>query len=123
MDVFCELLLEKLSYLEGEKDMVVLQHKFIIKKPDGTKYYKTSLLSSIGQPNGYSAMAATVGYPAAMAAQMIVDGVIGNTGLLLPVSKNIYGPLLDMLAQEDIEFIEQTWQQDEMTETQFIPEL
>ncbi len=123
MDVFCGLLLEKLAYLEGEQDMVLLQHKFIIKKADGTKYYKTAYLKSIGKRNGYSAMAATVGYPAAMAAELIADGVINHKGLLLPVSKSIYGPLLDMLAREGIEFTGQTWQQDEMSEAQFIPEL
>ena len=123
MDVFCALLLDKLSYLDGEKDMIVLQHKFIIKKPDGAKYYKSSLLTSVGKPNGYSAMAATVGYPAAMAAQMIADGVIDHTGLLLPVSKNIYEPLLDMLMHENIKFTEQVWQENEMTVKKFIPEL
>lgn len=123
MDVFCALLLEKLSYLDGEKDMVVLQHKFIIKREDGTKYFKSSLLTSIGKPNGFSAMAATVGYPAAMAAQLIVDGKIKHAGLLLPVSKNIYEPLLAMLAQENIEFTEQIWQESDMTEKQFIAEL
>jgi len=123
MDVFCSLLLEKLSYLDGEKDMIVLQHKFIITKKDGTKYYKSSLLKLIGKPNGHSAMAATVGYPAAMAAQLIADGTVQQTGLLLPVTKNIYGPLLDLLARENIEFIEQVWQSGEMTEEQFISEL
>ena len=68
-------------------------------------------------------MAATVGYPAGMAAQLIADGTIDHAGLLLPVTKDIYGPLLDMLAQENIEFTEQVWQQDEMTEEQFVSEL
>ncbi len=123
LDKFCALLLEKLSYLDGEKDMIVLQHKFIIKKTDGTKIYKSALLKSMGIPYGFSAMAATVGYPAAMAAQMIADGKIDQTGLLLPVTKNIYAPILDMLAQENIKFIEHIWQQDEMTDQDFIPEL
>jgi len=130
LDVFCALLLDKLSYHAGEKDMIVLQHKFIIKKRDGSKYYKSSLLTSIGKPDGYSAMAATVGYPAAMSAQLIADGRVDHAGLLLPISKNIYEPLLEMLAQEDIEFTEQTWEfteqtwrDDKMTEEQFISEL
>ncbi len=123
LDKFCALLLEKLSYLEGEKDMIVLQHKFIIKKPDGTKYYKSALLKSIGQPNGFSAMAVTVGYPAAMAAGLIADGMIKQTGMILPVSKTIYEPILNLLAQENITFCEQVWQQDAITEAEFIPEL
>jgi saccharopine dehydrogenase (NADP+, L-glutamate forming) len=127
MDVFCNLLLGTLSYLSGEKDMIVLQHKFIIQKTDGSRYYKSALLKSIGQPNGqhggHSAMAATVGYPAAMAAQLIADGSVEQTGLLLPVTKEIYVPLLGMLAKENIIFIEQVWQSGEMTEEQFISEL
>lgn len=123
LDIFCALLLEKLSYLGGEKDMIVLQHKFIIKRPDGTKYYKSALLKSIGQPNGFSAMAATVGYPAAMAARLIADGDIQQTGMVLPVTKNIYGPILDMLTRENIVFTEHITEQGEMTDQQFSPEL
>lgn len=123
LDKFCDLLLEKLSYLDGEKDMIVLQHKFIIKKQDGTKYYKTALLKAIGQPNGFSAMAVTVGYPAAMAAQLIADGKIDQAGMVLPVSKNIYEPLLDLLANENITFTEQVWRHDDISEWEFISEL
>ncbi len=123
LDVFCARLLEKLSYDCGEKDMIVLQHKFIIRKPNGIKYFKSSLLKVIGSPNGYSAMAATVGFPAAMAAQLIARGKINQIGLLLPVSRNIYEPLIEMLACENIQFDELSWQENQMTEAQFIPEL
>ncbi len=123
LDAFCEMLLEKLSYLEGEKDMIVLQHKFIIKRHDGSKYYRSALLKSIGRPDGPSAMATTVGLPAAMAAQMIADGHITQTGMVLPVSANIYAPLLGLLKQESIEFTEEQWQQDQMCTVDFIPEL
>lgn len=123
LDRFCELLLEKLSYLGREKDMIVLLHKFIIIKPDGTKYFKSALLKAIGKPGGFSAMAATVGYPAAMAAQMIADGEVAQTGMALPVSKNIYEPLLHMLSQENITFEEQVWQADEISDSEFLAEL
>lgn len=126
LDTFCALLLEKLGYLEGEKDLIVLQHKFIINTSDGTKYYMTSTLTRTGDPQGsygYSAMAATVGYPAAMAAQLIADGKIDRTGLVLPTTKDIYEPILEMLAREDIEFTEQVWQEHEISESEFISEL
>jgi len=123
VDVFCDLLLEKLSYLDGEKDMIVLQHKFIIKRKDGTKYYRSALLKHIGQEDGTSAMAATVGLPAAMAAQLIVDGAITQTGMVLPVMPNIYDPILGFLKQENIQFAEQIWEQDQMSGAEFIPEL
>ncbi len=129
LDVFCNLLLEKLSYLDGERDMIVLQHKFIIKRTDGTKYYRSALLKYIGEQDGkngikaISAMAATVGLPAAMAAQMIADGHITQTGMVLPVSPNIYEPILRLLKLDNIEFAEQIWEQDQMNAAKFIPEL
>ena len=126
LDSFCALLLDKLSYQDGESDLVVLQHKFIIKKPDGSKYYLTSTLTREGDPQsmgGYSAMACTVGCPVAMAAQMIADGEINQIGLVLPIVKQIYQPLLAWLGEETIEFTEQVWSQDEMNDQDFIPEL
>ncbi len=129
LDAFCDLLLAKLTYLDGEKDMIVLQHKFIIKRKDGTKYYRSALLKCIGEQNGtnavsaISAMAATVGLPVAMAAQLIMDGHITQTGMVLPVTPQIYEPILRMLQQEGIAFTEQTWEQDEMDWAKFIPEL
>ncbi|MBL4854705.1 MAG: saccharopine dehydrogenase NADP-binding domain-containing protein [Robiginitomaculum sp.] len=123
VDVFCDLLLAKLPYLDGEQDMIILQHKFIIKRKDGTKYYRSALFKSIGEPGGSSAMAVTVGLPAAMAAQLIVDGHITQTGMVLPVSANIYDPILRLLKQDNIEFSEQVWEQDQMNDVEFIPEL
>jgi len=106
LDAFCALLLQKLSYKKCEKDMVVLQHLFSIKKPDGSRYKLTSVLKQIGEVDGYSAMAKTVGYPAAMAAQLIADNKIANKGLILPVTKDIYQPILSQLKNEGIEFQE-----------------
>jgi len=123
LDTFCALLLDKLSYLDGESDLVVLQHKFIIKKPDGSKYFMTSTLTRKGDPNGYSAMAATVGTPVAIAAQMIADGQIHQTGLILPVSQSVYDPILNLLETENIVLTEQVCQYDIMSEQDFIPEL
>ncbi len=106
LDAFCALLLQRLSYKEGEKDMVVLQHEFVIKEPDGSRYNLTSVLKQIGEVGGYSAMAKTVGYPAAMAAQLIANNKIKNKGLILPVTKDIYQPILAALKTEGIIFHE-----------------
>ncbi len=106
LDAFCALLLQKLSYKKGEKDMVVLQHEFVIKQADGSRYKLTSVLKQIGEVGGYSAMAKTVGYPAAMAAQLIAENKIANKGLILPVTKDIYQPILALLKNEGIKFDE-----------------
>ncbi|MBL4871493.1 MAG: saccharopine dehydrogenase NADP-binding domain-containing protein [Robiginitomaculum sp.] len=123
IDVFCELLLEKLPYLTGEQDMVILLHKFVIKKPDGEKYFISSLLKETGAKSGYSAMARTVGYPAAIAAQMIADGRILRTGMIRPVTKDIYEPMLAALRKEGIIFTETITNAEETSEQNFISEI
>ena len=106
LDSFCELLKTRLAYQPGERDMVVLQHQFGIEPASGESYQLEASLVACGEPDGYSAMAKTVGYPAAMAAQLICDGVIRERGVVLPFSKEIYRPLLDLLANEGIAFSE-----------------
>lgn len=123
IDVLCDLFLKKLSYKSQEKDMVILQHKFVIKKPDGSRYFISSVLKEIGNPNGYSAMAKTVGFPIGMAAQLIADGKIFTKGLLLPVSKEIYQPLLKSLKLEGIEFTETHLTDRETSVNKFLKEL
>lgn len=62
-----------------------------------------------GQPyssDGHSAMAKTVGFPAAIAAKMIVDGEIQERGSVLPLTPDIYRPMLTRLRAEGLEATE-----------------
>ena len=45
----------------------------------------------------YSAMAQTVGYPAAIAAHLVLNETIATTGMLTPLTKDIYEPILAQL--------------------------
>lgn len=123
IDALCELLLQKLPYKKGERDMVVLQHKFVIAKKDGTRTFLSSTLKQIGEPDGYSAMAKTVGYPVAIVSQMIADNKIKQKGLLMPVTKEIYKPMLKLLEKEDIIFNEKRYTEAEMNKQEFLAEL
>ena len=123
LDVLCDLLLQKLAYKQGEKDMVILQHKFVIKKADGRRQFITSTLKHVGDSGGYSAMAKTVGYPAAIAAQMIADKQINATGLLLPINQEIYQPLLKKLQSEGLKFKEVTVCDKQTSAQEFLSEL
>jgi saccharopine dehydrogenase-like NADP-dependent oxidoreductase len=123
VDAFCDLLLQKLSYKPTEKDMVVLQHKFVIKRADGSRYFLKSELKLLGEPNGYSAMAKTVGYPIAMAAQLIAKNKIKTKGLLLPVTPDIYEPILNLLKKESITFKETMISEGTMSKQEFLQEL
>ena len=63
-------------------------------------------LIELGERNGDTAMARTVGVPCALAADMILGGAIKRTGVLRPIHADIYEPLLSALAQHGIAFQE-----------------
>ncbi|KAK5077185.1 saccharopine dehydrogenase (NADP+, L-glutamate-forming) [Lithohypha guttulata] len=109
LDTLCATLEEKCQYEPGERDMVMLQHKFGIQWADGTNETRTSTLVDYGDPKGYSSMAKLVGVPCAVACQQVMDGKINKKGILAPVTWDIAEPLLVELKEKyDIELIEKT---------------
>jgi saccharopine dehydrogenase (NADP+, L-glutamate forming) len=105
LEVLAALMNEKMSYRPGERDMIVLTHEFVAELPDGEKRI-TSTLIDYGIPDGDSAMARTVSLPAAIAARMILDGKITRLGVSIPVSADIYEPVLMELAELGIKCVE-----------------
>ena len=59
-------------------------------------------LLAFGEPEGYTAMAKTVGLPVAIAAQLIVQGRIKGAGVVGPFDPAVYEPILEHLSQEGI---------------------
>ena len=106
LDAFCDLLQEKLVYEEGERDMVAMHHEFEIKWANGSVENRSSTMIAYGDSKGYSAMAKTVGYPAAIAVDMILKGEIKERGVIAPMSPDIYIPMLKKLNDEGIKFVE-----------------
>jgi len=99
-------MLEKLQYEEGERDMIMLQHQFIASYPGDKKEKITSTLIDFGIPHGDSSMARTVGLPAAISTKLILEGKIEKTGVHIPVTPEIYIPILQELKELDIAFKE-----------------
>ncbi|KAL6938607.1 saccharopine dehydrogenase (NADP+, L-glutamate-forming) [Hanseniaspora opuntiae] len=97
LDTLCATLEKLMQYEEKERDLVVLQHKFGIEWADGSKETRTSTLVAYGKPDGYSAMAATVGLPVAIATQMVLNKEIQGPGLLAPYSPEINDPIMEKL--------------------------
>lgn len=97
LDTLCARLEELMQYEEGERDMVVLQHKFGIEWADGTTETRTATLVDYGKVGGYSSMAATVGYPVAIATKFVLDGTIKGPGLIAPYSPEINDPIMKEL--------------------------
>ena len=108
MDVLAHLLLQKLQYEKGERDMIVLHHEFIAdrngKRPQ--KIYSTMV--DFGVPNGDSSMSRTVGLPAAVGARYMLEGKINMPGVQIPVSPKIYEPVLEELGRLGVKFKERT---------------
>ncbi|KAJ0162784.1 Saccharopine dehydrogenase [Colletotrichum tanaceti] len=102
LDTICATLEKKMQYTEGERDLVVLQHKFEVELKDGTKQTRLSTLVEYGSsdPNGYSAMAKLVGVPCAVAVQQVLDGTLSERGVLAPMSSKINNPLIKELKEK-----------------------
>jgi saccharopine dehydrogenase (NADP+, L-glutamate forming) len=89
-----------MRYEKGERDMVMLQHKFGIEHKDGTKETRTSTICDYGDPKGYSFMARLVGVPCAVACLMVLDGRIPEKGILAPVKWSLAEPILHELKEK-----------------------
>jgi len=106
IDLFCAKLEKYLQYSKGENDMVVVHHSIAAKFEDGSTEEHTSSLQAFGNES-MTAMCRTVGYPTAAAADLILRGHMeGKSGLFLPITKDIYEPILDLMAKEGIVFQE-----------------
>ncbi|MCW8876664.1 MAG: saccharopine dehydrogenase NADP-binding domain-containing protein [Kangiellaceae bacterium] len=106
ISAFCNLLTEKLKYGEDEQDMIVMQHRLVLVDNDGNKTFHRSTLVEKGDKDGYSAMAKTVGFPAAIAADLILSGEINRKGVCIPVTRDIYSPVLKELELLNIQMSE-----------------
>ncbi len=90
---------------ENDKDMIVMQHLFGYEL-NGKKHQIESSLVVLGENQTYTAMAKTVGLPVAIAAIKILKKEITTPGVLLPISKEVYEPILKELEKCDIKFTE-----------------
>ncbi|MCP4228766.1 MAG: saccharopine dehydrogenase [bacterium] len=106
VNIFADLLLEKMPYKDGERDMIILAHDFTADFLDHKERIQATMID-YGIPNGDSSMARTVSLPAAIATRMILEGEIsGITGVHIPVMPEVYNPVLAELETIDIGFKE-----------------
>ncbi len=98
---------KKLALLPGDKDMIVMLHE-IEYMVGAEKFAVNSSLIVKGNDHVHTAMAKTVGLPLGIAAKLLLNGSIRTRGLQVPVSKEIYEPVLHELNQHGICFKETT---------------
>jgi len=107
IDMLCAKMMEKMQFAPGERDLLILRHEFEAKYSDH-KTAITSIMVDFGIPNGATSMARTVGLPAAIGVRMIMEGKIRQRGVVIPISADIYEPILKELESLGIHFTE-TW--------------
>jgi hypothetical protein len=95
--------MEKWQLEPSDRDMVVMQHQieYIL-----NNIVRKTLLSSIvvGQDSRNTAMAKTVGLPVGIAVKLILEKKISATGVIIPVQKEFYLPILKELTEHGIKF-------------------
>lgn len=96
---------KKLALQTSDKDMVVMQHEIEFSRQN-KNYKATSTLTLTGTDSVYTAMAKTVGLPLGIAVKLILNGTLQLTGLRIPVTKEIYEPILKELKMHGVEFKE-----------------
>ncbi len=96
---------KKLSLRPYDKDMIIMKHEIGWSLGDQINSWHSSLIVK-GENHLRTAMAKTVGLPLGIAARNILNGKIKLTGLHIPVSREIYEPVLKELEQYGVVFIE-----------------
>jgi len=106
-EVVSDLMIEKMSLKENERDMVAMQHTFLAQYPDGRKEVIRSRMLDFGTPATETSIARTVALPAAIGAEMILNGKIMEKGVHIPVIPEIYNPVLEELEKLGIKMAEE----------------
>ena len=105
LDTLCHQWEKRLQYSPGERDMLIMVHEFEYELPEGKEKH-TSTMVDLGIKDGPTSMSRTVGLPCAIGVRMILEGEITDKGVLIPVQKHIYEPVLKELEELNIGFTE-----------------
>ncbi|KAJ2046362.1 hypothetical protein H4S04_005089 [Coemansia sp. S16] len=109
LDAMSKILQSSLKLNPGERDIVCLFHEFGIENLDGSYSVQTSSLVAYGDAeSGETAMARTVGVPAAIATRLLLEDKVATKGVIRPTIKEIYEPLLQRLEAKGLVFAEHT---------------
>ncbi|MFT3679189.1 MAG: saccharopine dehydrogenase C-terminal domain-containing protein [Ferruginibacter sp.] len=104
-DILQFLLEKKLVMQPHDKDMIVMLHEIEYELNGKHTTIESSLVVK-GEDSLRTAMAKTVGLPLGITAKFILNGTIQTRGLHVPVSKEIYLPVLEELEKYNIKFNE-----------------
>ena len=92
------ILNKKWKLKTGDKDFIVMWHRFRF-EVGGKQKEIQAYLTAIGDDEINTAMAKTVGLPLAISAKLLMHNKIKSRGVVIPVMKEIYDPVLSELGE------------------------
>ncbi len=104
-DILQFILEKKLALQPHDKDMIVMLHEIEYVANNKSSSVKSYLIVK-GKDSLHTAMAQTVGLPLGIAAKLILEEKITDTGLHIPTIPSIYEPVLESLKEHGIVFKE-----------------
>lgn len=99
-----KILEKKWTLDKDDKDMIVMQHIFNYSINNNQYVLKSSVVVEGG---AHTAMALTVGTPAAIATKLILQGKIKINGVQIPNKPEVYNPVMQELSNLGIKFTEE----------------
>lgn len=90
------ILNKKWKLKTGDKDFIVMWHRFRFMHNGKAKEIQ-AYLTATGENEIETAMAKTVGLPLAIAAKLLIQEKITRRGVVIPVVKDLYDPILEEL--------------------------
>ena len=103
--VLQKILEDSWTLADNEKDMIVMYHKFGYEL-NGQKKQIDANMVVIGENRVHTAMSKTVGLPVAIATLAILNRKIVTPGVQIPITKEVYEPILSELKKQGIIFKE-----------------
>ncbi len=100
------ILTKKWKLGKGDKDFIVMWHRFGF-QIEGKNKSIVSHLTVTGENEVETAMAKTVGIPLGIATKLLLQGKIKKRGVVIPIEKEIYDPVLAELTTLGIRLDEQ----------------
>jgi len=96
---------EKLGFAEGEQDLSVMEHRYVVKYKDRSVVRRSTLID-YGTPDGDFSIARLTGLPPAIGAKLILEGRITSKGVVAPTLPEVYEPELAELEKHGVRFTE-----------------
>lgn len=89
-----------------DRDMIVMWHRFVFVEQGKEREIQASLIAK-GDDAVHTAMAKTVGLPLAIAAKLLLQGKLQERGVVVPIMRTLYEPILKELSELGINMNEE----------------